>query len=69
MHWTYVGRLEHVESGVTVDTLAGILAALRISLAEFFRPFAAPISPRTRDVATDRCFTEIGAVKPRIGGT
>ncbi len=47
VHRTYVGRLERGESGVTVATLAAILAALRISLGEFFRPFSEPVSPRT----------------------
>jgi transcriptional regulator with XRE-family HTH domain len=47
VHRTYVGRLERGESGVTVDTLAAILAALRVSLAEFFRPFTDLVSPRT----------------------
>ena len=47
VHRTYVGRLERGDSGVTVDALAAILAALPVSLAEFFRPFGSPISPRT----------------------
>ncbi len=47
VHRTYVGRLERGESGVTVDMLAVILAAMQISLAEFFRPFTTVVSPRT----------------------
>ena len=47
VHRTYIGRLERGESGVTVEMLAAILAALRVGLAEFFRPFTAPVSPRT----------------------
>ncbi len=39
VHRTYIGRLERGESGVTVDMLAAILAAMSISLAEFFQPF------------------------------
>ncbi len=39
VHRTYVGRLERGESGVTVEALATILAALDVSLGEFFGPF------------------------------
>jgi len=39
--------LERGESGVTVDTLAAVLAAMQVSLAEFFKPFTALVSPRT----------------------
>ena len=38
-HRTYVGRQERGESGVKVDSLAAILAALDVSSKEFFRPF------------------------------
>ena len=44
---TYVGRLERGESGVTVEALAAILAALGVSLGEFFRPFRQVVRPRT----------------------
>ncbi len=37
-HRTYVGRLERGESGVTVEVLAAILAALGISLGVALRP-------------------------------
>jgi transcriptional regulator with XRE-family HTH domain len=47
VHRTYVGRLERGESGVTVDALSTILAAMSISLAEFFRPFDRPRRVRT----------------------
>src|SRR5438876_3345923 len=47
VHRTYIGRVERGESGITVDMLAAILAAMRVGLAEFFRPFTAPASPRT----------------------
>ena len=47
VHRTYVGRLERGESGVTVETLAAILAALDISLGQFFRPFREVVRPRT----------------------
>ncbi len=47
MHRTYVGRLERGESGVTVDSLAAILAALDVSLNEFFKPFKDVVRPRT----------------------
>ncbi len=47
VHRTYVGRLERGESGVTVDALAAILAAMSVSLADFFRPFAQPLRPPT----------------------
>ena len=47
MHRTYVGRLERGESGVTVEALAAILAALGIGLGEFFEPFKEVIRPRT----------------------
>ncbi len=42
-----VGRLERGESGVTVEALAAILAALGVSLGEFFKPFAKVVRPRT----------------------
>ncbi len=52
VHRTYVGRLERGESGVTVEKLAAILAALPLSLAEFFAPFQQrrrpPRTPRQR---------------------
>ncbi|MBI4502820.1 MAG: helix-turn-helix transcriptional regulator [Gemmatimonadetes bacterium] len=47
VHRTYVGRLERGESGVTVDMLAAILAAMSVSLAEFFRPFEQVVRPKT----------------------
>lgn len=47
VHRTYVGRLERGESGVTVEALAAILAALDVSLREFFRPFKQVVRPRT----------------------
>jgi len=47
VHRTYVGRLERGDSGVTLDMLAAVLAALGVGLAEFFRPFTSPVSPRT----------------------
>jgi XRE family transcriptional regulator, regulator of sulfur utilization len=47
VHRTYVGRLERGESGVTVEMLAAILAALDVSLREFFQDFERVIRPRT----------------------
>ena len=47
VHRTYVGRLERGESGVTVDSLAAILAALSVSLREFFKPFKQVVRSRT----------------------
>lgn len=47
VHRTYVGRIERGESGVTVDMLATLLAAMSVSLGEFFRPFHHPIQTRT----------------------
>lgn len=47
VHRTYIGRLERGESGVTVEALAAILAALDVSLREFFRPFRQAVRPRT----------------------
>ncbi len=47
VHRTYVGRLERGESGVTVEALATILAALGVSLSEFFKPFKEVVRPRT----------------------
>ncbi len=47
VHRTYIGRLERGESGVTVDMLAAICAAMSVSLAEFFRPFTRVYRPRT----------------------
>ena len=47
VHRTFVGRLERGESGVTVETLAAICAAISVSLAVFFQPFKDPLSPRT----------------------
>ena len=47
VHRTYVGRLERGESGVTVEALAAILAALRVSLGEFFSPFQKVVKTRT----------------------
>jgi len=36
VHRTYVGRLERGETGVTVESLAAILRALGVCLAQFF---------------------------------
>ena len=47
VHRTYIGRLERGETGVTVDMLAAILAAMSLSLGEFFRNFDKPTRPRT----------------------
>ncbi len=47
MHRTYIGRPERGESGVTVEALAAALAAMGLSLGEFFRPFTKVASPRT----------------------
>ncbi len=47
VHRTYVGRLERGESGVTVEALAAILAALGVSLGEFFKPFTKVVRPTT----------------------
>jgi transcriptional regulator with XRE-family HTH domain len=47
VHRTYVGRLERGESGVTVETLAAILAPLDICLGEFFEPFRDVLKVRT----------------------
>jgi transcriptional regulator with XRE-family HTH domain len=47
VHRTYVGRVERGESGITVDTLATILAAMSVSLSEFFATFDHLISART----------------------
>ncbi len=47
VHRTYVARLERGESGVTVEALAAILAALGVSLREFFKPFKEVVRPRT----------------------
>ena len=49
---TYIGRLERGRTGVTVESLATILAVIDVSLAEFFRSFSQPIrlrTPRRRD--------------------
>ena len=46
VHPTYVGRLERGESGVTVESLALVLAAMGVSLRDFFKDFAVPIRPR-----------------------
>ncbi len=47
VHRTYVGRLERGESGVTVEALAAIAAALGVSLAEFFGPFREAVRPKS----------------------
>ena len=47
VHRTYIGRLERGESGVTVEALAAILAAMDVSLRDFFRPFGQAVRPRT----------------------
>ena len=47
VHRTYVGRVERGESGVTVEALAAILAALGVSLGKFFKPFTKVVRPRT----------------------
>ena len=47
VHRTYVGRVERGESGITVEMLATILAAMSVSLSEFFRPFGQPVQTRT----------------------
>ena len=44
---TYVGRIERGESGITVDSLATILAAMSVSLSDFFHPFTKLVRPRT----------------------
>ena len=46
VHRTYIGRLERGESGVTVEALGTILAAMDVNLAEFFRPFRDVVRPR-----------------------
>ena len=46
VHPTYVGRLERGESGVTLEVLTAVLAAMSISLAEFFEPFDKVIRPK-----------------------
>ena len=50
MHRSYVGRLERGESGVTVEALAAILAALGVSLGDFFSSFTKVVRPRTLQV-------------------
>ncbi len=40
------GRLERGESGITVEALAAILAALGVSLWEFFKAFKQVLKPR-----------------------
>jgi transcriptional regulator with XRE-family HTH domain len=47
VHRTYIGRLERGESGVTVETMAAILAPLGVSLSEFFKPFGETARART----------------------
>jgi len=47
LHRTYIGRLERGDSGVTVETLATLLAAMGVTLAAFFAPFDSPLRPRT----------------------
>ena len=47
VHRTYIGRLERGESGVTMEALAAILAALGVSLQQFFKPFKEVVKPRT----------------------
>lgn len=47
VHCTYVGMPGRGESGVTVEALAAILAALGVSLREFFRPFTKVLRPGT----------------------
>ena len=44
---SHVCRLERGESVVTVEALAAILAALSVSLREFFKPFKEVVRPRT----------------------
>ena len=46
VHATYIGRLERGESGVTLEVLSAVLAAMSMSLAEFFEPFDHVIRPR-----------------------
>ncbi len=41
------GRLERGESGVTVDSLAAVLAPLGVSLQDLFKPFKEVVGPRT----------------------
>lgn len=47
VHRTYIGRVERGDSGITVDMLAAILAAMSTSLADFFRPFTRPVQVKT----------------------
>ena len=52
VHRTYIGRLERGESGITVDTLATVLSAMSLTLADFFRPFTGVTrvkTPRQRE--------------------
>ena len=44
---TYVGRIARGETGITLDMLATLLAAMSVSLGEFFRPFHRPLQTRT----------------------
>lgn len=39
-HRAYIGRLEHCESGATVEPLAAILAPMSVSIAAYFSPFS-----------------------------
>jgi transcriptional regulator with XRE-family HTH domain len=44
LHRTYIGRLERGETGVSVETLARVLAAIGVSLEDFFRGWEPPLA-------------------------
>ena len=51
MHCTYVERLERGENRVTVEALVAILAALDVSLGEFFASFGNVVKPKNAEAS------------------
>ena len=51
VHRTFIGKVERGETAVTVDSVAGLCAALGVTLTQFFEPFDEPLEikgPRRR---------------------
>ena len=46
VHRTFIGKVERGETAVTVDSVAGLCAALGVTLTQFFEPFDEPLKIR-----------------------
>jgi transcriptional regulator with XRE-family HTH domain len=54
LHWTYVSDLERGQQTPTLDVVNRIARGLRVTLAEFFRPFDGSFRPRQRQQRQER---------------